>query len=62
MSQLVARLRPPRSDRGATAVEYALLLSLIAVIIIVGIGALGTGTSAMLDKPCADLAAQGHPC
>jgi len=31
-----------RKDRGATAVEYGLLVGLIAVVIIVGVTALGT--------------------
>lgn len=54
--------REPTDERGATSVEYALLLSLVAVIIIVGIGFLGTRTSAMYDKPCTELAAVGKPC
>jgi Flp pilus assembly pilin Flp len=54
--------RSARDELGATAVEYSLILTLIAVLIIVGVGALGTRTSAMFDKPCDDLAAQGHPC
>jgi Flp pilus assembly pilin Flp len=54
--------RTPRDELGATAVEYSLILTLIAVLIIVGVGALGTRTSAMFDKPCDELAAQSHPC
>jgi pilus assembly protein Flp/PilA len=31
-----------RSDRGATAVEYGLMVALIAIVIIVAVAALGT--------------------
>ena len=51
-----------RDERGATSVEYALILTLVAVMIILGVTALGTSTSEMYDKPCADLATAGHPC
>lgn len=54
--------RCARDESGATAVEYSLILTLIAVLIIVGVGALGTSTSEMFDKPCDDLTAHGHPC
>jgi Flp pilus assembly pilin Flp len=56
------RATTTRNERGASAVEYALLLSLIAVIIIVGASYLGTRTSAMYDRPCDELAAVGKPC
>lgn len=38
------RISPPlfSMDRGATAVEYALIVALIAVVIVVGVGAFGT--------------------
>jgi pilus assembly protein Flp/PilA len=36
------RLAAARKDRGATAVEYGLLVGLIAVVIIVAVGLLGT--------------------
>jgi pilus assembly protein Flp/PilA len=41
---LAARLQTMRQDpdRGATAVEYALMVALIAAVIVVGVGALGT--------------------
>jgi pilus assembly protein Flp/PilA len=35
------RLEGRRRDRGATAVEYGLLVGLIAIVIIVGVSALG---------------------
>lgn len=38
-----------RSDRGATAVEYGLLVGLIAVVIITAVGLLGGKVAAMFD-------------
>lgn len=35
----------PTDDAGATAVEYAIMVSLIAVVVIVAVAALGTETS-----------------
>lgn len=35
------RLQGSKRDRGATAVEYGLLVGLIAIVIIVGVSALG---------------------
>ena len=42
-------------DRGATAVEYALMVSLIAAVIVVAVGALGTGLSGMFDDVLASI-------
>jgi pilus assembly protein Flp/PilA len=36
-----------RSDRGATAVEYGLMVALIAVVIIVAVTALGTNLTSL---------------
>jgi pilus assembly protein Flp/PilA len=38
-----------REDRGATAVEYGLLVGLIAVVIIVGVTLLGTKLLALFN-------------
>ena len=38
-----------RSDRGATAVEYGLMVALIAIVIIVAVTALGTNLSALFN-------------
>ena len=49
------RLAPARKDRGATAVEYGLLVGLIAVVIIVAVTALGgqlNGLSTPSATPC----------
>ena len=42
-------------DRGATAVEYALMVSLIAAVIVLAVGALGTGVSTMFTDVLADI-------
>ena len=39
-----------RSDRGATAVEYGLMVALIAVVIIVAVTALGTNLSTLFQN------------
>jgi pilus assembly protein Flp/PilA len=41
--------RSHRSDEGATAVEYGLMVALIAVVIIGAVMALGDNISAMFD-------------
>ena len=38
-----------KSERGATAVEYGIMVSLIAVAIIVAVGLIGTNLSTMFD-------------
>jgi len=45
---MLHRLR--RDERGATAIEYGLLASLIAVAIIVGAGALGTNLNSTFNS------------
>jgi Flp pilus assembly pilin Flp len=49
-----SRRRPDES--GATAVEYALLLSLIVAVIFVGMGALGVKASDLFDRNCNEVA------
>jgi pilus assembly protein Flp/PilA len=39
-----------RTDRGATMVEYALLVSLIAVVAVVAVAALGGGISGLFSS------------
>lgn len=38
-----------RDDRGATAVEYGLMVALIAIVIIVAVTALGTNLSSLFN-------------
>jgi len=53
LSQLVkfqVKVAALRSDRGATAVEYGLMVALIAVVIIVAVALIGTNLSTLFDK------------
>ena len=43
--KLQVKIAALRSDRGATAVEYGLMVALIAIVIIVAVKALGTNLS-----------------
>jgi pilus assembly protein Flp/PilA len=44
-----ARAAALRSDRGATAVEYGLMVALIAIVIIVAVTLLGTNLSSLFN-------------
>ena len=44
-----------RKDRGATAVEYGLLVGLIAVVLIVAVGTLGGDISALFGRISGDV-------
>jgi pilus assembly protein Flp/PilA len=46
MSKIVARFTS-RDERGATAVEYGLMVALIAIVIIVAVSTLGTNLSGL---------------
>jgi pilus assembly protein Flp/PilA len=48
-----------RNEEGASAVEYGLLISLIAAIIVVATLALGSLTGAMFDGTCQSISNQG---
>jgi pilus assembly protein Flp/PilA len=43
------RVAALRSDRGATAVEYGLMVALIAIVIIVAVTLLGTNLSSLFN-------------
>jgi pilus assembly protein Flp/PilA len=45
-----------RNDEGATMVEYALLVALIAVVVIVAVQTLGTKASATLQNAATQIA------
>ncbi len=49
MSARLSQLRWLRDDAGATAVEYAIMVSLVAVVIIVAVVALGGQVSSQFD-------------
>ncbi|MEE6274589.1 Flp family type IVb pilin [Georgenia wangjunii] len=55
MFTLVGDRLEGRKDRGATAVEYGLMVGLIAVVIIVGVTLLGTQLSALFDGITSEL-------
>lgn len=58
LSQLVkfqTKLAAMRDDRGATAVEYGLMVGLIAVVIITVVGVLGGKISGLFSTVVADL-------
>ncbi|GAA2159938.1 pilus assembly protein Flp/PilA [Humibacillus xanthopallidus] len=50
MTRLAAKLQTLRSDKGATAVEYGLMIALIAIVIIVAVALLGTNLSSLFNK------------
>ena len=50
------------SESGATAVEYALIVALIAGVIFAVVGVFGTKTLGLFDKPCAEFSNVGQPC
>lgn len=51
--QSLTSRRIERTDKGATAVEYGLMVSLIAVVIIVAVTALGVNLAAIFTEVAA---------
>jgi pilus assembly protein Flp/PilA len=49
MRKALARLQTVRSEQGATAVEYGLMVALIAIVIIVAVALLGTNLSGLFN-------------
>ena len=51
MTKLAAKLQTMRqSDKGATMVEYGLMVALIAVIVVLAVGPLGQAISTMFQN------------
>jgi pilus assembly protein Flp/PilA len=50
MYKAIARLQKIKSERGATAVEYGLMVALIAIVIIVAVALLGDNLSGLFNK------------
>ena len=50
MTQHIAKLRTTRNERGATAVEYGLMVALIAIVIIVAVALLGGNLSGLFNQ------------
>ena len=55
-TRIQARLNSMRAEDGATAVEYGLMVSLIAVAIIAAVGFIGFNLDAMFDAVGLELA------
>lgn len=50
MTKLAAKLQTIRSEKGATAVEYGLMVALIAIVIIVAVTLLGGNLSNLFNN------------
>jgi pilus assembly protein Flp/PilA len=50
-----------RDDEGSNAAEYGLLLALIAIVIIVGAGLLGTAVNGKLSSAAGTVSGAGAP-
>ena len=50
MSKHLIKLRSAINERGATAVEYGLMVALIALVIIVAVALLGTNLSTIFNN------------
>ncbi len=50
MTKALIKLQQLRSEKGATAVEYGLMVALIAIVIIVAVALLGTNLSTLFNK------------
>lgn len=48
-------VRPLRSERGATAVEYGLMVALIAAVIAIAVALLGTNLSTLFNTVAGDI-------
>jgi Flp pilus assembly pilin Flp len=51
-----------RGERGASAVEYALVAVLIAVVIIASVTLLGGKTSSLFQRTCDSIPSAGSTC
>jgi pilus assembly protein Flp/PilA len=50
MTKYLAKFQARMSERGATAVEYGLMVALIAIVIIVAVALLGGNLSGLFNK------------
>ena len=55
MTKALLKLQSLRSEKGATAVEYGLMLALIAMVIFGGVYLLGPALDAVFDEAAASL-------
>jgi pilus assembly protein Flp/PilA len=49
MTKALVKIQNLRSEKGATAVEYGLMVALIAIVIIVAVALLGTRLSGLFN-------------
>jgi pilus assembly protein Flp/PilA len=56
MTKALAKIQALRSEKGATAVEYGLMVALIAVVIIVAVAAIGTNLDTLFNTVANSLA------
>ncbi len=56
------RLRRARAQRGASSVEYALLATLIAVVIVVAVTLLGSKTANLFQVACSSVPPASASC
>ena len=55
MTNALIKLRTIRSEKGATAVEYGLMVALIAIVIIAAVALIGTNLDLTFDEVAASL-------
>ena len=55
MMKHIARLQSRMNERGATAVEYGLMVALIAIVIIVAVSALGTNLTGLFNTAASSI-------
>jgi Flp pilus assembly pilin Flp len=58
LAQLVQQRLERRRDEGATAVEYALLIAFVAIVLIAGAVALAGGLNARFSDTCVQVSAE----
>jgi pilus assembly protein Flp/PilA len=56
MTKALIKLQQLRSEKGATAVEYGLMVALIAIVIIAAVALIGTNLDLTFDEVAASLA------
>jgi pilus assembly protein Flp/PilA len=55
MTKALVKLQQLRSEKGATAVEYGLMVALIAIVIIAAVALIGTNLDLTFDEVAASL-------
>ena len=55
LTKVLVKLQALRSEKGATAVEYGLMVALIAIVIIAAVATIGTNLDTTFDEVAASL-------